>query len=124
MPNTKSAKKRHKQSLVRRQRNRAAKSILKSQVRKVRESVAAGEADKAAEELRLTTKKLDKTAARGIIHRNVAARLKSRLSAAVKKAKGGPSAVAEKPAKAEKPVKAKAEKPAKAKAEKPAKAKK
>jgi small subunit ribosomal protein S20 len=87
MPNTKSAKKRHRQSQVRRQRNRAAKSVLKSQVRKVREAITAGEVEKATEELRTTTKKLDQTAARGIIHRNVASRLKSRLSAALKQAK-------------------------------------
>ncbi len=89
MPNTKSAKKRHRQSLDRRQRNRAAKSVLKTQVRKVREAITAGEVDKAVEDLRLTTKKLDQTAARGIIHANVAARLKSRLSAALKTAKTG-----------------------------------
>ncbi|HEX4142100.1 MAG TPA: 30S ribosomal protein S20 [Pirellulales bacterium] len=87
MPNTKSAKKRHRQSLVRRQRNRAAKSVIKTQVRKVREAIAGGETETAAAEFRLTTKKLDQTAARGIIHANVAARLKSRLSAALKQAK-------------------------------------
>src|SRR5580704_11123987 len=63
MPNTKSAKKRHRQSQVRRTRNRAAKSVLKTQVRKVREAIAAGELDKAADELRTTAKKLDQTAA-------------------------------------------------------------
>ena len=87
MPNTKSAKKRHRQSLVRRQRNRAAKSVIKSQVRKLREAIGAGEVETAAAEFRLTAKKLDQTAARGIIHANVAARLKSRLSAALKLAK-------------------------------------
>jgi small subunit ribosomal protein S20 len=112
MPNTKSAKKRHRQSLVRRQRNRAAKSVLKTQVRKVREAITAGEVEKAADELRATTKKLDQTAARGIIHRNVASRLKSRLSAALKRAvpsKDGAAkaAPATKPAKAAKATKAK-----------------
>ena len=98
MPNTESAKKRHRQSLVRRQRNRAGKSVLKTQIRKVREAIAAGQLDEAAQELRVATKKLDQTAARGIIHRNVAARTKSRLSAALKGAKTAP-AKAEKPAK-------------------------
>ncbi|HEY1785635.1 MAG TPA: 30S ribosomal protein S20 [Pirellulales bacterium] len=87
MPNTKSAKKRHRQSLLRRQRNRAAKSVIKTQVRKLREAIATGEVETAAAEFRLTAKKLDQTAARGIIHANVAARLKSRLSAALKTAK-------------------------------------
>ena len=85
MPNTKSAKKRHRQSLVRRTRNRAAKSVIKTQVRKLREAIAGGEVETATAEFRLTTKKLDQTAARGIIHANVAARLKSRLSAALKR---------------------------------------
>jgi len=87
MPNTKSAKKRHRQSLVRRTRNRAAKSVIKTQVRRLREAIAAGEVETANAEFRLTAKKLDQTAARGIIHANVAARLKSRLSAALKLAK-------------------------------------
>jgi small subunit ribosomal protein S20 len=87
MPNTKSAKKRHRQSLVRRQRNRAAKSVIKSQVRKLRTVIAAGEVEAATAEFRLTAKKLDQTAARGVIHANVASRLKSRLSAALKLAK-------------------------------------
>ncbi len=47
MPNTKSAKKRHRQSLVRRQRNRAAKSVIKTQVRRLREAIAAGEVETA-----------------------------------------------------------------------------
>jgi small subunit ribosomal protein S20 len=111
MPNTKSAKKRHRQSQVRRARNRAAKSVLKTQVRKVREAITAGELDKAAEELRVTAKKLDQTAARGIVHRNLASRTKSRLSAALKRAKAEPA----KPAKVEaKPAKAKATKAKKA----------
>ena len=109
MPNTKSAKKRHRQSQVRRTRNRAAKSVLKTQVRKVREAIAAGELDKAADELRVTSKKLDQTAARGIVHRNLASRLKSRLSAAIKRAKPG-AAGATKAAAPAKPAKAKAAK--------------
>ena len=87
MPNTESAKKRHRQSLVRRQRNRAAKSVIKTQVRKVREAIGAGSLETAETEFRTAVKKLDQTAARGIIHRNVSSRLKSRLSAALKASK-------------------------------------
>ncbi len=87
MPNSASAKKRNRQSLVRRARNRAAKSALKSQVRKVREAIEAGDVELATSEFRLTAKKLDKTAASGIVHANLAARVKSRLSAAIKAAK-------------------------------------
>ena len=87
MPNTESAKKRHRQSLVRRARNRAAKSTIKSQVRKVRELIAAGDVAAGETEFRLAAKKLDKAAAAHIVHVNLAARTKSRLSAALKSAK-------------------------------------
>lgn len=86
MPNTKSAKKRLKQSLGRRTRNRAVKSTLKTHVRHVRDAVAAADPDKAATDFRMAAKKLDQAAAKGVIHANKAARLKSRLSAAVKAA--------------------------------------
>jgi small subunit ribosomal protein S20 len=87
MPNTESAKKRHRQSLVRRARNRAAKSTIKSQVRKVRELVEAGDTAGAETEFRLASKKLDRAAAAGVVHGNTAGRTKSRLSAALKAAK-------------------------------------
>ena len=87
MPNTKSAKKRLKQSLVRRSRNRTTKSGLKAQVRKVREAVKAGDVAKGETEFRVAAKRLDKAAAKGVIHGNAAARVKSRLSAALKTAK-------------------------------------
>lgn len=87
MPTTKSAKKRLKQSLVRRTRNRSTRSALKTQERKVREAVAAGNMEQASTELKLAAKKLDQAAAKGVIHDNAAARVKSRLSAAVKAGK-------------------------------------
>ncbi len=87
MPNTHSGKKRQRQSVVRRTRNRAAKSVLKTQIRKVREAIGGGKVEEAETEFRVTCKKLDQTAARGIIHRNAAGRLKSRLSAAIKASK-------------------------------------
>lgn len=87
MPNSKSAKKRLRQDNVRRTRNRAAKSAIKTQVRKVREAIAAGDVAKGEEEFRLATKRVDKAAASGIVHANMAGRVKSRLSAALKAAK-------------------------------------
>ncbi|TWU11005.1 30S ribosomal protein S20 [Allorhodopirellula heiligendammensis] len=85
MPNTQSAKKRLRQSEVRRLRNRGVRSNMRGAVRRVREAVAAGEHEKAQSEFRLACKKLDQAAARNVIHRNAAARTKSRLAAAVKK---------------------------------------
>ena len=84
MPNTHSAKKRLRQSLVRRSRNRATKSTIKSQIRKVRDAIAAGNSEAGETEFRLVAKKLDKAAAANVVHANLAARVKSRLSAALK----------------------------------------
>jgi small subunit ribosomal protein S20 len=80
MPTTKSGKKRHRQSLERRAKNRAVKSAVKTQVRKVRAAVAAGDIAKAETELRLAATKLDRAGAKRVIHPNAAARTKSRLS--------------------------------------------
>lgn len=87
MPNTKSAKKRLRQNLERRARNRSARTALRTQVRKVRESVAAGAVDKAQDELRAAARRLDQAGAQRLIHPNKAARLKSRLSKLIKAAK-------------------------------------
>jgi len=90
MPNIKSAKKRLRQNIVRRARNRALRSALRTQCRKVREAVADGDPERAEAEFRLATKRLDRAGARNIIHRNAAARLKSRLSAKIKALKQTP----------------------------------
>ena len=84
MPNIKSAKKRLKQSLVRRDRNRSAKRAIRTEYKKVVEAVAAGNVELAETELRTVAKKVDQAAAKKLIHRNAAARVKSRLSAKVK----------------------------------------
>lgn len=89
MPNTKSAKKRLKQNLQRRARNRSVKSSLRTGMRKIREAVAAGDTATAETLFRGTQKSLDQAAAKRVIHKNAAARLKSRLSARIKQAKQG-----------------------------------
>lgn len=91
MPNTRSAKKRLRQNVVRRARNRSAKQGLRTQCRKVREAVEDGDLDRAEIEFRAAMKKLDRAGARNIIHRNAAARTKSRLSSAIRDAKQGVS---------------------------------
>ena len=83
MPNSKSAKKRMRQNETRRIRNRAVRSTIKGQVRKVREATASGNVETAETELRVLAKRIDKAAAAGVVHRNMAGRLKSRLTAAV-----------------------------------------
>lgn len=87
MPNSNSAKKRLRQDAVRRLRNRAVKSAMRNQLRKVRDAVTAGDIDKAQEEYRDAARKLDRAGARNIIHPNKAARTKSRLQQLIKKAK-------------------------------------
>jgi small subunit ribosomal protein S20 len=87
MPNIASAKKRLRQSIKRNTRNRATKSELRTEIRKVRESATAGKLDDAEKEFRVAAEKLDRAAAKRVIHPNKAARLKSRLSAHLKAAK-------------------------------------
>jgi small subunit ribosomal protein S20 len=87
MPQTKSAAKRLRQDTVRQERNRATKRALRNQIRKVRDAIKAGDAGLAQTEFKVAVVKLDRAAARKVIHRNAAARTKSRLSAAIKKTK-------------------------------------
>jgi small subunit ribosomal protein S20 len=84
MPNTSSAKKRMRQDAVRRASNRAKKSSLRTQLRKVRTAIAAKKLDECTTEFGLLVKKLDRAAAQKVIHANAAARTKSRLSKAIK----------------------------------------
>lgn len=74
VPNIKSAKKRVLVAKVRNDRNKDAKSELKTTIKKARAEGAGADAVKAA------TVALDKAAGKGYIHKNKAARLKSRLS--------------------------------------------
>ena len=89
MPNTKSAQKRLRQNAVHQARNRSIKRAVRTQCRKVREAVDAGDPQRAEAEFRLAAKRLDRAGAKNIIHRNAAARIKSRLSARIKAIKQG-----------------------------------
>lgn len=80
MPNSNSAKKRLRQSFTRRDRNRSVRAAVRNQVKKVRVAIANGEAEEAATQFRLATKKLDQAGAKKAIHPNAAARTKARLS--------------------------------------------
>lgn len=86
MPNIQSAKKRLRQSIERRARNRAAKSTLKTHMKKLNASVASKEFEVARTQFSSLCKLLDQTAAKGIIHPNKASRTKSRISHAIRKA--------------------------------------
>ena len=78
MANIKSQIKRIGTNEKRRVRNKAARSEVKTRIKRAINAAGAGEAT-AAEDLQLAVKRLDKAAARGIIHRNQAANRKSAL---------------------------------------------
>jgi small subunit ribosomal protein S20 len=80
MANTKSAEKRNRQNEANRERNRSDRSRLRTAVKGLRTAVQAGDATKAAELLPQTLSVIDKTAKKGVIHRNAADRYKSRLT--------------------------------------------
>ena len=85
MANIKQQKKRVKTNEKRRVRNMAVRSAVKTEIRKFRELVAAGEKDKAEEQLRVASRKLDKAVTKGVFHRNSAANKKSNMARALNK---------------------------------------
>lgn len=86
MPNTPNAEKALRKSLKRRDRNRMHRSALRTYVKRVREAMEAGDEEKAKAAFQRVTKKLDQAASKNLIHKNAAARTKSRLSKQMKKA--------------------------------------
>jgi len=79
MANSKQAEKRIRQSIVRRDRNRAAMSRLRTSIKRLR-AAADSDVTKARELLPSTLSLIDSTARKGVIHTNAAARRKSRLT--------------------------------------------
>ena len=78
MPNIKSAKKRVKVIAVKTARNKAERSALKTKIKKANAAIAAGENKEEA--LRAAAKKIDQAVAKGLLHKNNAARKKSALA--------------------------------------------
>lgn len=79
MPNIKSAKKRVKVIATKTARNKATKSALRTAVKKAYYAVDTN-ADNKTEAVRLAIKKIDQAAAKGILHKNTAARSKLSLA--------------------------------------------
>lgn len=94
MPNTKSAKKAMKQTEKRRLRNRAQRSALRTIVKKARAAAEGTDPQAADAAFRLAVKRLDQAAAKHLIHRNAAARTKSRLARLFRKQKQQATAAA------------------------------
>jgi small subunit ribosomal protein S20 len=80
VPAKPSAAKRARQAVKRRARNRAYKSALHTSIKRVELALAAGDKEAARSALSTACVRLDKTAGKGVIHRNAAARRKSRLT--------------------------------------------
>jgi small subunit ribosomal protein S20 len=77
MPNNAAAEKRMRQEQKRRLRNRSIKSLVKTNITKARQAIAVDADAEAA--VRAAVSELDRAAKKGVIHRNNAARRKSRL---------------------------------------------
>lgn len=78
MPNIKSAKKRVKVIATKTLQNKARSSELKTEIKRANAAIESNAADKAAA-VRVAVKKIDQAAAKGILHKNTAARKKSSL---------------------------------------------
>jgi len=84
MANTAQARKRARQSEKMRQHNASLKSQLSSAIRKVRKAVAAGDKATATRELQAQQSVIDRIADKKIVHKNTAARSKTRLAQAIR----------------------------------------
>jgi small subunit ribosomal protein S20 len=85
MANIKSQIKRNRQNETRRLRNKAVSSELKTRVKGALKAAEAG-ADDVVEKQRVAQKRIDMAAAKGVIHKNTAARKKSRLAKRIARA--------------------------------------
>lgn len=92
MPNTESAKRAHRKAERRRIANKSQRSTLKTTVKKVRVAAAGTDVAAAKDALQVAIKKLDQAADKHLIHRNKAARNKSRLTKLINKLSAKPAA--------------------------------
>jgi len=84
LANTKQAKKRVRRNEVLRQQNTSKRSMMRTYIKSVRRAILEGNKPAAATALVKASSVVDKMASKGIIHRNTAARYKSRMNARVK----------------------------------------
>lgn len=92
MANTKQAKKRVRQAEKHRRHNASMRSMLRTSIKKVTAAISKGDQSAALLSLKEATPVIDRMASRGIIHKNNAARHKSRLTISIKKMSGGEAA--------------------------------
>ena len=84
MAHSLSAQKRVRQNLKSKARNKWRLRTMRDAVKVFRDKLVHGTVDEAAEAMKVCSKVVDRTAAKGVIHKNQAARRKSRMSAALK----------------------------------------
>ncbi|CAH8203868.1 MULTISPECIES: 30S ribosomal protein S20 [Vibrio] len=84
MANSKSAKKRAIQAEKRRQHNASRRSMMRTYMKKTIAAIAAGDKEAATAAFAAVTPILDRMATKGLVHKNKAARHKSRFAAAIK----------------------------------------
>ncbi len=84
MANTAQARKRARQAEATHQRNASLKSALRTAVKKVKKAVAAGDKAAAMKQYQESQTVIDQVADKKVVHKNLAARTKSRLSQAIK----------------------------------------
>ncbi|MEM7623212.1 MAG: 30S ribosomal protein S20 [Planctomycetota bacterium] len=84
MAHTLSAKKRIRQNVARRSRNRWRLKAMRTAIKAFNVAVAANDVGTAKESFREASKVVDRSAQKGVIHRNQAARRKSRMNARLK----------------------------------------
>lgn len=80
MANIQSQVKRNRQNLVRRERNKAVRSMLKTYTKRFDQAIESGDRELAEEAYRVAAKHFDKAATRNVIHRNKAANKKSQMA--------------------------------------------
>ena len=84
MANIASARKRARQTVERNARNSSQRSTLRTAIKAVRKAIAGGDKEAAQQQLQASTKVIDRISDKKVVHKNTAARQKSRLSAAIK----------------------------------------
>jgi small subunit ribosomal protein S20 len=84
MANIKSSRKSARQAVVRRAHNVTLRTEVRSAIKSVKKAIAGGDKAAAAAALEKSRSVIDRVAAKGILHKNAAARHKSRLAQAIK----------------------------------------
>ncbi|MGQ0545957.1 MAG: 30S ribosomal protein S20 [Betaproteobacteria bacterium] len=84
MANIKSARKRARQAIARREHNMSLRTAVRTAIKNAKKALAAGKADDAARALRESQRVIDRVVAKGVLHRNAGDRHKARLAHARK----------------------------------------